>query len=471
AASCACWVSGTFSGIRSNLALLNSLGHRGNWALSKCRTRRYTTGVNFDCMRHKGHVTLKSTSALRSHCVLSSRSFHTTSGCHQRDFYEVLGISRTASQKEIKKAYYQLAKKYHPDTNPDDPDATNKFAELALAYETLSDELKKKQYDTYGSTGASSAGQQWRARPTVDPDELFRKIFGDFAAGHGFGDGNSMFDQIPQFVMELTFMEAAKGANKQMNFQIDLECTRCRGKGYEPGTKVGSCYYCHGTGLESLDKGPLTMRTPCRRCGGRGFIIITPCLLCGGSGLGKKKKKIIVAVPAGVADGQSLKVPVETKYISVLFRVEKSPEFHRDGADIHSDVYISVAQAILGGNAKVQGLYSTINIAIPPGIQTDQKIKLEGKGIPLFNNYGYGDHYVYIKLKVPKKLTRRQRKLLSSFAEDEKDVEGTVNGITRSSCEHYEEEDEPETNSRQKRDEEHEKREEGFFYRLKKMFM
>ncbi|XP_051767027.1 dnaJ heat shock protein family (Hsp40) member A3b [Ctenopharyngodon idella] len=466
------WLSGGLPGLRGTFALLKSSRQGDIGALRICWTRSYVTGGNLSCWRHRGCVTLKGVPVLKSHSVFSSHFFHTTSGCHQQDFYEVLGVPRTASQKEIKKAYYQLAKKYHPDTNPDDPEAKEKFAKLAEAYEILSDELKRKQYDTYGSAGpsASGAGQQqyWRGGATVDPEELFRKIFGEFAGGRGFGDLNSMFEQAPEFVMELTFMQAAKGVNKEITVNIDDACPRCDGKGHEPGTKVSQCHYCNGTGMESINTGPFMMRSTCRRCGGRGSIIITPCIMCRATGQTKQKQTVMVPVPAGIEDGQTVKVPVGKKYIYITFRVQRSPVFRRDGADIHSDVMISVAQAILGGTARAQGLYSTIDIAIPPGIQTDHKIKLAGKGIPRINSFGYGDHYVYIKIKIPKKLTHKQRTLLLSYAEDEMDVEGTVTGVTR-----------PATGSSQagqtsesgkSREEEPEKEEGGFFSKLKKIF-
>ncbi|KTG45230.1 hypothetical protein cypCar_00013302 [Cyprinus carpio] len=363
ARSTARWLSSGLPGLRSACALIKTSRHGDTAALRICWIRSYVKEGNLSCWRHGGGVTLNRVTlpVLRSHSVFSSHFFHTTSGCHQQDFYDVLGVPRTASQKDIKKAYYQLAKKYHPDTNPDDPDAKEKFAKLAEAYETLSDELKRKQYDTYGSAGpgASGAGQQqqyWRGGATVDPEELFRKIFGEFAGGRGFG----------------------------------------------------------------------------------------------------------------IEDGQTVKVPVGKKYIYITFRVQRSPVFRRDGADIHSDVMISVAQAILGGTARAQGLYSTIDIAIPPGIQTDHKIRLEGKGIPRVNSFGYGDHFVYIKIKIPKKLTSRQRMLLLSYAEDEMDVEGTVTGVTRPAKGSSQAGQTSE--SGQSREEEPEKEEGGFFSKLKKMF-
>lgn len=382
----------------------------------------------------------------------------------QQDLYSILGIPRTATQKEIKKAYYQLAKKYHPDTNPDDPQAKEKFAKLAEAYEVLGDEVKKKQYDTYGSTGpsASRPGRQyWHSGTTMDPEELFRKIFGDFAGAQGFGDFSSIFEQPYEVVMELTFTQAAKGVTKDIMVNMEDDCPRCHGKGHDPGTKVTSCHYCKGTGMESMNTGPFMMRSMCRRCGGRGFIIITPCVMCRGTGQTKQRKTIKVPVPAGVEDRQTVKMSVGNKQVYITFRVQQSSVFRRDGADIHSDVMISVAQAILGGTARAQGLYGTIEIAIPPGIQTDHKICLSRKGIARVSGYGYGDHYAHIKVKVPKKLSRTQRDLILRYAVEETDVEGSVNGVNRSAT----------TNSQhQSRNEEQQEKEEGgFFSKLKKM--
>uniref|UniRef100_I3J7F1 DnaJ homolog subfamily A member 3, mitochondrial n=1 Tax=Oreochromis niloticus TaxID=8128 RepID=I3J7F1_ORENI len=408
---------------------------------------------------------------------ISCCSFHCSSRlANKQDLYEVLGISRTASQKEIKKAYYQLAKKYHPDTNPNDPEAKEKFAKLAEAYEVLSDEVKRKQYDTYGVSGfdpnRAGAGQQQYYRAggaTIDPEELFRKIFGEFTGGMGFGNINSMFEERPEFVMELTFSEAAKGVNKELNVNIDDTCQRCDGRGNEPGTKVSHCHYCNGTGMESISTGPFMMRSTCRRCGGKGSIINTPCALCRGSGQTKKRQTVTVPVPAGVDNGQTVRMSVGTKEILITFRVQRSPVFRRNGADIHSDAFISIAQAILGGTATTQGLYETISIAIPAGCQADQIIRLQGKGIRRINSYSYGDHYVHIKIKVPKKLTRRQRSLLLSYAEEETEVQGTVSGVKGGSSTSAT--STKSTTSEEGQDKQKEKEEEGgFFSKLKKMF-
>ncbi|XP_012689320.2 dnaJ heat shock protein family (Hsp40) member A3b isoform X2 [Clupea harengus] len=395
---------------------------------------RYYSAVGHErCWKAASSVTLRRLSWSKARHVLSAQSFHTSAICQNKeDFYQVLGVPRNSSQKEIKKAYYQMAKKFHPDTNPDDPQAKEKFAKLAEAYEVLSDELKRVQYDTYGSAEGPSQSrreQQYRGSSNVDPEQLFRKIFGDFSGAQGFGDFSSVFEQPPEFVMELTFTQAAKGVNKEITVNVEDACPRCDGKGSEPGTKVQHCHYCNGTGMESVNTGPFMMRTTCRRCGGRGSIIITPCVLCRSSGQTTQKHTVVVPVPAGVDDGQTVRMPVGKKEMYITFRVQKSPVFRREGPNIHSDVHISVAQAILGGSAKAQGLHDPISIEIPPGMQPDQRVRLQGKGIQRVNSYSFGDHYVHIKIRIPKKLSRRQRSLLLEYAEEEVDVQGTVTGV------------------------------------------
>ncbi|KAK7175341.1 hypothetical protein R3I93_002292 [Phoxinus phoxinus] len=381
-------------------------------------------------------VTLRGMTAVGPSHLMCKMSFHTSSPVRKQDFYQILGVPRSATQKEIKKAYYQMAKKYHPDTNKDDPQAKEKFAQLAEAYEVLSDEGKRKQYDTYGSAGfnAGQAGgghqQYWGGGASIDPEELFRKIFGEFSGARGFGDFNAIFDQPQEYVMELTFAQAAKGVNKEITVSVEGTCQRCDGRGHEPGSKVQHCGNCNGTGMETVNTGPFVMRSTCRRCGGRGSVITSPCTACRGTGQTKQRRTVTVPVPAGIEDGQTVRMPVGKKEIFITFRVQKSPIFRRDGADIHSDVGISVAQAILGGTVRAQGLNETVNLSIPAGTQTDQRIRLSGKGIPRVSGYGYGDHYVHVKIKIPKMLTDRQRGLMMSYAEDETDVEGTVSGVT-----------------------------------------
>uniref|UniRef100_A0A3P9J3A7 DnaJ homolog subfamily A member 3, mitochondrial n=1 Tax=Oryzias latipes TaxID=8090 RepID=A0A3P9J3A7_ORYLA len=432
--------------------------------------------VSFSSFSRGNVVTLTRVTGRTCPRGTTCHSFHSSSIlANKQDFYEVLGVSRSASQKEIKKAYYQLAKKYHPDTNTNDPEAKEKFAKLAEAYEVLSDELKRKQYDSYGTTGfdpnRAGAGQQQYYRAggsSIDPEELFRKIFGEFSGGMGFGDIHNMFDQRPEYVMELTFTEAAKGANKELSVNIEDNCPRCDGKGNEPGTKVSLCHFCNGTGMESISTGPFMMRSSCRRCRGKGSIINTPCALCRGSGQTKKRHTVAVPVPAGVDNGQTVRMSVGTKEILITFRVQKSPVFRRNGADIHSEAFISIAQAILGGTATAQGLYETISIVIPAGCEADQVIRLQGKGIRRMNSFSYGDHYVHIKIKVPKKVTQRQRSMLLSYAEEETDVQGTINGVSPSTGGSKHQGSGTKHSTSEEKQEQ--KEEGGFFSKLKKMF-
>ncbi|TDH15759.1 hypothetical protein EPR50_G00012320 [Perca flavescens] len=457
-----------------------SARHAGVCSATIWQTHRGGIAVSRSSWTHGNVVTLRGLTGSRCPHGIACHSFHTSSRlANKTDFYEVLGVSRTATQKDIKKAYYQLAKKYHPDTNPDEPEAKEKFAKLAEAYEVLSDEVKRKQYDTYGAAGfdasrAGAAGQQqyYRAGGTsIDPEELFRKIFGEFTGGTGFGGIHNMFEQRPEFVMELTFSEAAKGANKELSVNIEDACPRCDGRGNEPGTKVSQCHYCNGTGMESINTGPFTMRSACRRCGGKGSIINTHCALCRGSGQTKKRQTVTVPVPAGVENGQTVRMSVGTKEILITFRVQGSPVFRRNGVDIHSDVFISVAQAILGGTATAPGLYQPVSILIPASCQGDQVIRLQGKGIRRMNSYSYGDHYVHIKVRVPKKLTRRQRSLLLSYAEEETDVQGTVNGVEPSAGGSSSTSDSGAKSTSSEEGQDKQQNEEGgFFSKLKKMF-
>ncbi|CAG5897794.1 unnamed protein product [Menidia menidia] len=428
------------SGSRRTGGAIPSADHGWTRRFSSLGAEKPWCGGSLGCGGAGKALTLRGLSGLKPPQAVYSLSFHTSApSSNKQDFYQILGVPRSATQKEIKKAYYQMAKKYHPDTNKDDPQAKEKFAQLAEAYEVLSDEGKRKQYDAYGTAGFNAGqtnrGQQyWSGQTTnVDPEELFRKIFGEFSGGRGFGDFNAIYDQPQEYIMELTFTQAAKGVNKELSINTDTTCQRCDGKGHEPGTKVQHCHHCNGSGMETINTGPFVMRSTCRRCGGKGTVISTPCHSCRGTGQTKQRKTVMVPVPAGVEDGQTVRMPVGKKEIFITFRVQKSPVFRRDGADIHSDVFVSVAQAILGGTAKSQGLYETLNLSIPAGVQADQRIRLAGKGIARVSGYGFGDHYVHVKVKIPKTLTDRQRSLLLSYAEDEADVEGSVNGVTTTS--------------------------------------
>lgn len=320
-------------------------------------------------------------SSLPGHGV---RTISTTNSLLKKTYYEVLGVARNASSKDIKKSYYELAKKYHPDTNKDDPDASKKFQEVSEAYEVLSDDVKRKEYDTYGQTseqmgrqgggfhpgaGAGPQGfsQQWQYRSTIDPEELFRKIFGDAGFRGSFDDfaeSTFGFGGAQEIQMSISFAQAARGVNKDVDINVVDTCLKCRGSKCEPGTKPGRCQYCNGTGMETISTGPFVMRSTCRYCQGSRMYIKYPCTECDGKGQTVQRRRVTVPVPAGIEDGQTVRMNVGNKEVFITFKVEKSNYFKRDGADVHTDAEISISQALLGGTIRVQGVYEDQTIQV-----------------------------------------------------------------------------------------------------------
>ena len=407
------------------------------------------------------------------------RNFHISTSLQKSDYYKTLGVDKSASQKEIKKAYYQLAKKFHPDTNKENPDASKKFQEVSEAYEILSDEEKRAQYDTYGVTGDQFGGMGGGGgggfSSNIDPEELFRTIFGDrnspfgsFGGGFGGGQQTQEFDFGPkEYHVNLTFQQAASGVDKvyslimichislyttyshqDMYVSVTDTCSRCNGSGAEPGSKPERCPSCNGTGMETVQTGPFMMRSTCRRCNGefiefyqlikfyfditsgKGTIVKNPCTECRGKGVTTKRQKITVPVPAGIEDGQTVRMPVGNREVFITFRVEKSNYFTRKGADVYTDATVSLAQAALGGSVRVQGIYEDLNVQIPPGTMSHTRMRMSGKGIKKVSGFGNGDHYIDIKIKAPKKLDPKQLALLQAYAEVESDTPGTIRGLS-----------------------------------------
>ncbi|CAM4934478.1 unnamed protein product, partial [Rotaria socialis] len=395
---------------------------------------------------------------------LHTRSFHTSSKRDKKDYYEVLGIPKSATAKDVKKAYYKLAKEYHPDTtDKKDAATTKKFQEVSEAYEVLSDETKRKNYDTYGMGGDPfSSGQESQStsssggRPTgasqggfrgyeyyqsqVDPEELFRRIFGEAFSRGGFANHDWMDDPdenklgkqgITQLALDLTFQEAVRGCNKDVNVRVVDACPTCRGTRCAVGTQPQPCRTCNGSGMETIETGPFFLRATCRTCHGRRETIAKPCYECSGKGQTIQKKFITIPIPAGVEDGQSMRVNLGVSEIFVTFRVKPSDRFRREGEDIHSDIDISISMAALGGKVKVPGIYEDHALDIPSGTQSHQRFRLIGKGVKRLNGQGTGDHYVHVKIKIPIRLTPEQKALMLSFAELDKNKDGTVNGSSK----------------------------------------
>nr|ADR79279.1 Hsp40-like protein [Brachionus ibericus] len=364
----------------------------------------------------------------------------------KKDYYQILGIPKTASPKIKKKAYYQLAQKYHPDKTAGDK---TKFQEVSEAYEVLGDEKKRQEYDTFGMAGngmgndgqAGFGGGGFHYQSQVDPEELFRTIFGDaFKRGRdfesmfeGFGAGADSGPQyeVAQRILDLSFEEACRGVNKELNIRVLDTCKSCKGTRCAPGHKPVKCKQCNGTGMESIQTGPFFMRTTCRACYGHREVISKKCIECAGKGQTYQSKRVNVPVPAGVEDGQTMRMNVGKQEVYITFKVTPSKIFRRDKEDVHSDVSVSISQAILGGTIKVTGIYDDHQLRIPAGTQSHERFRLSGKGIKRIHSSGYGDHYVYIKIKIPTKLTKEQQALIKTYAETDSDVNGSVEGLTK----------------------------------------
>lgn len=347
----------------------------------------------------------------------------------KRDYYEVLDIPRNGGEAEIKKAYRQLALQFHPDRNPGNKEAEEKFKEASEAYEVLRDPEKRDLYDRYGHEGLKRTGFSGFAG-FEDIFTSFGDIFEDF---FGFGTGRRK-ETGPRkgadfrYDLSISFMDAALG--KETEFEIErLEsCGTCKGMGVKPGTKKENCPACHGTGQVTHSQGFFTLRTTCSRCRGQGFFIPHPCGDCRGAGKVKKAKKISIKIPAGVDTGSRLKVSGEGGEgerggrrgdLYVILHVETHSFFERHGADLVCQIPISFTQAALGAEIEVPSLNGSKRFTIPPGSQSGQVFTLRGQGIPHLESFGKGDQHVQILVKVPTKLNKRQKEILKEFASQE----------------------------------------------------
>ena len=348
----------------------------------------------------------------------------------KRDYYEVLGVSNSASKDEIKKAYRKLSKKFHPDINKE-PGADEKFKEVKEAYEVLSDDQKRAHYDQFGH---------------VDPNQGFGGG-GDFGGGFGGfedifnsffggGGGRRRDPNAPrqgadlQYTMTLKFEEAVFGKETDIEIPREEECDTCDGTGAKPGTKVDTCKHCHGSGQISVEQntpfGRIVNRRVCHYCNGTGKEIKEKCSTCSGAGKVTRRNKIHVKIPAGVDDGQQLRVagkgeaginggPAGDLYI--VFHIRSHEFFERDGDDIYCEMPITFVQAALGDEVEVPTLHGKVKLKVPAGTQTGTKFRLKGKGVPNVRGYGTGDQHVLVRIVTPTKLSEKQKQLLREFAE------------------------------------------------------
>lgn len=356
----------------------------------------------------------------------------------KRDYYEVLGVSRGASEDEIKKAYKKMARKYHPDLNPGDKTAEEKFKEVNEAYEVLSDADKKARYDQYGHAGVDpnfgAGGFGGGFDGSFDFGDL-GDIFGSFFGG-GFGGGRRTNPNAPQrgesirMSIAISFEEAAFGCEKAVTVERYETCDTCHGNGCAPGTSPEVCPDCHGTGTVQVRRqtpmGVFATSSPCPKCGGKGRIIHQPCKDCRGSGMVRKKKTIQASIPAGIDNGQTISIrgqgnagknggPAGDLLITITVRPHEL--FRREGISVLCEAPITFTQAVLGAELEIPTIDGKVKYTLPEGTQSGTTFRLKGKGIPSINGRGRGDQYVTVYIETPKNLNKEQKEALKKFAE------------------------------------------------------
>ncbi|RIN29455.1 molecular chaperone DnaJ [Staphylococcus succinus] len=346
----------------------------------------------------------------------------------KRDYYEILGVSKDASKDEIKKAYRKLSKQYHPDINKEEG-ADEKFKEISEAYENLSDDNKRANYDQFGHNGPQGGfgGQDFSGFGGGGFEDIFSSFFG----GGRQRDPNAprKGDDL-QYTMTVTFDEAVFGSEKEISIRKDVSCHTCHGEGAKPGTKKKTCEYCSGSGHVSVEQNTILGRVRtekvCPVCSGSGQEFEEPCPTCKGKGTENKSVKISVTIPEGVDNEQQIRLAGEGAPgenggpqgdLYVVFRVKPSETFERDGDDIYHSLNISIAQASLGDEVKVPTLKGSVMLTIPSGTQTGKQFRLKEKGIKNVHGYGYGDLFININVVTPTKMNDRQKELLREFSE------------------------------------------------------
>ena len=344
----------------------------------------------------------------------------------KRDYYEVLGVARTATEDEIKKAFRKLAHKHHPDRNPDNPKhAEERFREISEAYQVLCDAERRSLYDRFGHAAfeqGAGAGFDFSA----GFEDIIGDLFGDFfGTGRRGGRGRARRGQDLRYELEIAFEEAAFGCEKTISVPRLVTCSTCNGGGAKPGTSPRACPQCHGSGQVRFQQGFFSIAKTCGHCNGQGTIIANPCSACSGAGVQRRVQQLNIKVPPGVDNGSRLKLRGEGEAgpgtatpgdLYVNLHVREHPLFVREGADIICDVPVSFTQAALGGEIEVPTLQGSARVKMPAGTQSGQAFRLNGRGIPDVNGYGRGDQIIRVLVETPRKLSARQRELLEEFA-------------------------------------------------------
>jgi molecular chaperone DnaJ len=340
----------------------------------------------------------------------------------KRDYYVILEVSRTASADEIKQAYRAQAMRYHPDRNPDDPHAEDLFKEASEAYAVLSDPGRRAQYDRYGHAAFQSGGAGFEPGDFGAVSEILEGLFGEVFSG-GRRKRRSARDLT--YDLEISFIEAALGTEKNIDVKRPAPCSACGGTGAKPGTPVHKCNVCQGRGQVKYQRGLFAAARPCHACRGTGNKIPTPCDDCKGSGSQLRSESMSVKIPAGVQDGavRTVRGAGEANAngngdLHINIKVKSHALFSREGADILVSVPISYPQAVLGASIEVPTLEGKVVMKVPPGTQSGKMFRLRGKGIPVYGGYGKGDQLVTVVVEVPQQVSRRQRKLITELAHE-----------------------------------------------------
>lgn len=351
----------------------------------------------------------------------------------KRDYYEVLGVSRDASEAELKKSYRKLALQHHPDRNPDDPEAEERFKEASEAYAVLSDGEKRRAYDRFGFAGVGAAAAGGPGQGGFDFGDLgnftdlFNDLFGDFLGGRPGARrrGRAQRGADLRYNFEIELNDVLNGLETTVKIPKMRTCKSCSGSGAPEGTRPERCRHCSGTGQVVMQQGFFRVSRPCDVCGGDGQILANPCPDCRGSGRTEGQEKIKVRIPAGIEDGMRLRLAGEGEAgiaggppgdLYVVISIKPHPFFERDGADIQCEVPVPFVKATLGGEVEVPTLDGKVTMRIPEGTQTGKLLRLRGKGLPGLRGSHRGDEIVRIFVEVPSKLSPRQRELLEQFA-------------------------------------------------------
>jgi molecular chaperone DnaJ len=360
----------------------------------------------------------------------------------KRDFYEILEVGRDASDGQIKSAYRKLAMKFHPDRNPGDHEAEERFKEAAEAYAVLADKEKRALYDRFGHQGVSGPNQGFD--PTIFAD--FSDIFSGLGDAFGFGDifgarrrrGGPQRGSDLRYDLEITFEESATGSETSIQIPREETCETCKGSGAAAGTQAETCAQCKGSGQLRYQQGFLTVARACSNCRGTGKTIAKPCQSCRGAGRISRERKLSVKIPAGIATGQRLRIYGEGEHGSaggppgdlyVVVHVQDHAFFHREEDDLYCEMPISFPTLALGGHIKVPTLDDYEDVHVPAGTQPGTRFKVRGKGMPNVSGRGHGDLHVIARVAVPTKLTKEQKQLLEELGKTLRDDKVTADGV------------------------------------------